>query len=285
MIGLQCPQCEHEFSVKSSLVGKVVRCPGCDRKIRVPDDGGDGGLEPAPRRKKRKKPASSTKPRIILGVVAGLVILGLVVLLLVSPFVLRLFMVGFFLLGLLSCIVGTLGILGIASRESPIEYWACLLIPFYDYIFARQRWEQAWVPCLLAEGGRVCIILGLVLGYVDYARVEAERMAQAEAQAKQAATPPVLSLGQQLFNRLDKVEVREWLRQGNTFKRPDTAAGVEELYKARVGPIWVVPHEGQLYFLVYGRLSNLDSVNDYLKKRGRPTIHTIHGEFIPFPAE
>jgi hypothetical protein len=163
-----------------------------------------------------------------------------------------------------------------------------MLIPFYDYIFARQRWEQAWLPCLLAEGGRVCIILALLLGYVDYHRVEAWRKAQAEAQAKLAATPPQQSLGDRLFNQPDKVEAREWLRQGNKFKLPDTAPFVEELYKAGAARIWVVPHEGQPYFLVSVSISQaraLKTIDDYLKKRGRPTITTIHGQFIPFPAE
>lgn len=286
MIELQCPGCEHDFSVKNSLMGRSVRCPECDRKVRVPDDD-DEPPEPAPRKNKRQKPAPSAKPWIILGVIAGLVVLGLVVLLLVSPFVLRLFMAGFILLGLLACAVGTLWILGIASEESPTEYWACLIIPVYDYIFARQRWEQAWLPCLLTEGGRVCIILGLLLSYVDYYREEAWRKAQAEAQAKLAATPPELPLGQKLFNKPDKVEAREWLRQGNQFKLPDTALFVEELYKPGGGAarVWVVPHEGQLYFVVSGSFRALDTINGYLKKRGRPTIHTIHGQFLPFPAE
>lgn len=108
-VSVECPECENRFKVKDELAGRKVRCPKCatvvtvaaEEEEEVParkqprdvESGAsrrrDGGKEPRPRGKSRKREAASGRG-LLIGLVAGggvllLVAVGVVVLIFNPP--------------------------------------------------------------------------------------------------------------------------------------------------------------------------------------------------------
>ena len=76
MIRFRCPKCRSDLEFGDSAAGRVVRCPGCQVRLRLP---GELTGDPPRRKKKRRRPApeDSTEPSETPEWVAPAIILGL----------------------------------------------------------------------------------------------------------------------------------------------------------------------------------------------------------------
>jgi hypothetical protein len=69
MIRLQCPHCDKKLTVNDDLAGRVGLCPGCKRRIQIPqaeptetEDAADAAIAAAPRPSRRPPPEKTRRP-------------------------------------------------------------------------------------------------------------------------------------------------------------------------------------------------------------------------------
>ena len=72
-------------------------------------------------------------------------------------------MIALAILGFILAIVGGIGMLIVAFRESVLWGIGCLLIPLVSLIFVLSHWDEAKKPFLIQLGGVVLILVSGVL--------------------------------------------------------------------------------------------------------------------------
>lgn len=129
-----------------------------DDDVDDDDDDDDDG-----RRRRRKKKKGEESGASTFFWIAALVLAVVFVGMTIAAVLRQEGAVAMFIVGVIPMVVGNIWLYNMARAEGYGEYIAMRFIPLYDTIFAMNRWDQAWAPCIICWIGRVfCIVAGIL---------------------------------------------------------------------------------------------------------------------------